>query len=81
MFYVLAFVFFFYSEKTYIHQYPSLEVTITVVSGLLALIGIILGVKSVNTKETVWIGRVDIIVGVFIILLALLFLTLGMSPA
>jgi len=49
-------------------------------SVVLLVVGIFCGFKSVNTKETSWVGRIDIIVGLILTLIAIVLLMIGLSP-
>lgn len=77
LFYVIAAVLFLALSQDFILKYPFLDITVMVVSSVLTLIGISFGVKSVNTKESGWLVRVLIIIGVLMIIFVLGLLMLG----
>jgi len=77
LFYIVAVVLFLAPTQDFILKYPFMDITVIVASSILTLIGISFGVKSVNTKESGWLGRVLIIIGVIMILFVLGLLMLG----
>ena len=79
-FYALTVAWFLYADKNLAPLDPSLEMYILISSGLLAIPGIIFGVKSLTEKETGWIGYIDVLIGIVIVFFTIFLLTLGSSP-
>jgi hypothetical protein len=75
-FYIVAFAWFFSVERS-LYRYP-LEVIAP--CAILAILGILFAIKSVDAKESSWIGRFDITVGLIILFLSIFILTLVSSP-
>ncbi len=74
--YIAAIIWFYSANESLLYHYPRSVIGLSI---LLILVGIILGVKSVNKKETGWIGRIDIIIGIILLLIFIFYLTLGLS--
>ena len=74
--YVIATGWFLYSQ-TWSYYHPFLVDGLNI---LLLSIGINLSVKSVNTKETAWVGRISIIIGLIMLLFSIYALFLELSP-
>ncbi len=73
--YIITILWFFYSlQWNYYNPWLSDGLNI-----LLLLIGITLSVKSVNSKETSWGGRIVIVIGLILLLLSTIALQLELS--
>lgn len=75
--YIVAVVWAFTKGEALLYAHPWLAAGFTI---LLLLVGIILSVKSVNRKETTWVGRISIVIGLILLLLSIVALTMELSP-
>jgi hypothetical protein len=75
--FILSGIWFLSTENSLLNYSPRSVMGLSII---LLLAGIGLGAQSVNTKETGWIGRIIIIIGVILLFKAIFFLDLGLSP-
>lgn len=75
--YIVAVVWFLSTEHSLFYNFPS---AVVIPSAILALGGIMFGLKSVTTRESVWIGRLSVLIGLIILLLSIFALMMELSP-
>ena len=75
--YVVAVIWFYSTEATLLYSHPR---SVMGLAMLLLILGIGLGVKSVNAEKTGWIGRVSIIVGLILLVTSVAALMMELSP-